>query len=95
MVYDKPFWTEDGKNAIFVPLQVEGYVPPNEIGPALFFVEPLNWKANVLHVWVTGDAAEIADNMSDRQLSESITKHFKDTMVRHIQFNSIANNRSM
>ncbi|CAD5223207.1 unnamed protein product [Bursaphelenchus okinawaensis] len=78
LVYDQPFWANWTNS--FAPLFVEGCSPDSYLSKELHTFEPLSWQSNVLVGWLSGDGPKHIDWISDEELAQHITQHFKNSM---------------
>ncbi|KAI6216534.1 Spermine oxidase [Aphelenchoides besseyi] len=78
LVYDEPFWSKN--STFFVPLYLTGCSSEGYLSSELHTFEPLEWNPNVLATWLSGQGPKLIDTLTDDELADHITQHFRSLM---------------
>ncbi|CEF61971.1 Amine oxidase domain-containing protein [Strongyloides ratti] len=81
-IYSKPFWKPQHVSISPLPIKNcnrKGDI--DEIESELITFQVVNWSPNVLTAWIAGDGPLKMDELNDMELSEKVTKLFRDMFL--------------
>uniref|UniRef100_A0A0K0F326 Amino_oxidase domain-containing protein n=1 Tax=Strongyloides venezuelensis TaxID=75913 RepID=A0A0K0F326_STRVS len=81
-VYTKPFWNP--KHTSISPLPIKDCNRRGEIDDIeseLISFQVVNWAPNILMAWIAGDGPRRMDELNDMELSNKVTKLFRDMFL--------------